>query len=129
MSRAGERGAAIVLLVGMVGMLNSPAALAQEPVWPKSYWDGATRKLGRGVANVFSAPLELFRKPALVGERDGGVSKYSVGIVQGISALVIRAGAGVVEIVTFPLPIPDTRFQPLVRPEFVYAHGEWVPDE
>ena len=103
----------------------SPPAAAEE-VHPSSYWDGIARKLGRGVANVVTAPLELIRKPYLVGEQDGGFAGLTVGIVQGVKAMVMRELAGIYEVATFMLPIPK-EFRPLVSPEFVYAHGDWAP--
>jgi putative exosortase-associated protein (TIGR04073 family) len=109
----------------LAGMAQACASSGQE-VWPENYWHGATRKLGRGVANVLSAPLELIRKPFLVGQQDGGLAGVTVGIVQGLGAAVIREGAGLIEVVTFFAPFPN-HFQPLVKPEFIYAGGDWVP--
>ena len=109
----------------LVGMAQAVASDGQE-VGPKDYWHGTTRKLGRGAANVLSAPFELIRKPFLVGQSDGGMAGMTVGVVQGLLAAVTREGAGLIEVVTFWTPFPND-FQPLVKPEFIYANGDWVP--
>jgi len=110
-----------------VGLCLALSALvAAEETQPTSYWNGAGRKLGRGAANVVTAPLELIRNPYLVSEQDGGLAGITVGLVRGVKDLVVRAVAGVYEVATFMLPVPKG-FRPLVSPEFVYAHGDWAP--
>ena len=116
-------------LIGCAGFLVvgvAQVAASDSPAAPMTYCHQMTRKLGRGAANVVTAPLELIRKPFLVGQDDGGVAGVTVGIVQGVGAAIIREAAGLVEVVTFPVPFPN-HFQPLVMPEFVYANGDWVP--
>lgn len=118
----------LALVIGLAVGLGIPglAAAFDERIYPRTYADGATRKLGRGIANVLTAPLELIRTPHFVGERDGGFASLTVGMVQGVKNAIIRELAGVVEVATFPIPIPKD-FQPIRRPEFVYAHGDWSP--
>ena len=89
------------------------------------YLRGATRKLGRGVANVSTGLLELIRTPYFVNQQDGGLASITVGIVQGVANAVVRELAGVYDVVTFPVPFPK-EFCPVLRPEFVYAHGDWT---
>lgn len=113
-----------LVAVGL-GLALSPRVAAKEPQ-PSGYWDGVGRKLGRGAANVVTAPLELIRNPYLVSERDGGLAGITVGLVHGVKDLVVRAVAGVYEVATFMLPVPKG-FRPLVSPEFIYAHGDWAP--
>jgi len=113
-----------MVAVGL-GLALSPRAAAEESQ-PSGYWDGAGRKLGRGAANVVTAPLELIRNPYLVSEQDGALAGITVGLVHGVKDLVVRALAGVYEVATFLLPVPKG-FRPLVSPEFVYAHGDWAP--
>lgn len=95
-------------------------------IWPRSYVDGMTRKLGRGLANILTAPLELIRVPSLTGQREGGFSMLTVGVLQGFRAAGMREAAGIVEVLTFVTPHPRG-FLPLVKPEFVYANGAWAP--
>lgn len=113
-----------MVAVGL-GLALSPR-VAAEGTQPSGYWDGVGRKLGRGAANVVTAPLELIRNPYLISERDGGLAGITVGLVHGVTDLVVRAVAGVYEVATFLLPVPKG-FRPLVSPEFIYAHGDWAP--
>lgn len=115
--------ALVVIVCGAVQALPASAAPQEEP--PPSYARGFTRKLGRGVANVVTSPLELIRVPTLTARKDGGLAGLTVGLARGAWAGVERLAAGAVEIVTFPVPFPSG-WDSLVRPEFMYAHGEWV---
>lgn len=116
----------LMLALLMACGLGGPRLAADEDQPPQTYAQGVTRKLGRGVANVATAPLELIRVPYLTSQRDGGVAGLSVGMVQGAWSVVVRELAGLVEVTTFLIPLPRS-FQPLIRPEFVYAHGDWAP--
>ena len=108
-----------------IALLAAPAA-AETP-YPKSYADGATRKLGRGVANLLTSPGELARLPIIVTEEDGGLAGSSVGLAQGFRAMAWRGLVGAFEVATFYLPLPND-FAPIVQPEFIYANGSWVRD-
>ena len=114
---------------GLVGVALLTGGLA-TPVWAEptsSHVDGALRKLGRGVANIATAPLELLRTPTLVSQRDGYLAGISVGVVQGAWRAIQRAAVGAFEVVTFYAEIPND-FGPLMKPEFVWAHGKWEED-
>ena len=87
--------------------------------------DAVLRKLGRGIANVVTCPLELIRVPSIVSRKDGYFAAMTVGILQGAWKTLVRAGAGVFEVVTFYAEIPKG-YAPLVIPEFVWQHGNWV---
>jgi len=122
----GNRGKAVVVVVLMaIGMTAVPGISAAQESWP-GYVNGSTRKLGRGLANILTAPLEFIREPALVSQRDGNFAGATVGLVRAVVSTVVREVAGVVEVVTFLIPVPNN-FEPLVRPEFLYANGDWVP--
>lgn len=116
----------ILALLMACGFVEGPRLAADEDQPPQTYAQGVTRKLGRGVANVATAPLELIRVPYLTSQRDGGVAGVSVGMVQGAWSVVVRELAGLVEVTTCLIPLPRN-FQPLIRPEFIYAHGDWAP--
>jgi len=100
------------------------------PVWSAeeaspSYPEGVLRKLGRGVANIITCPFELIRTPELVGRTEGNIAALTKGIAVGAWRTVVRGVVGVVETVTFFVEIPKD-FQPILQPEFVYSHGDWV---
>jgi len=117
------RVVSMVVVLALVGLVNAGVAAADQPA--RRYFDGTTRKLGRGVANILTAPLELVREPYLIGQDDGMLAGVTVGLVRGVGSTVIREAAGIIETVTFPIPIPKN-FQPLLTPEFIFANGDWA---
>jgi putative exosortase-associated protein (TIGR04073 family) len=84
------------------------------------------RKLGRGVANVVTCPVELLRTSEQVGRRDGYLAALTVGLLQGTWRTVLRGAVGLFEVATFYKETPNN-FTPLIRPEFVLG-GEGVSD-
>ena len=120
-----KQGRGWCLALGLAIGLGAAGVAAADDVPPRNYLDGATRKLGRGISNIVTAPLELIRVPHFIGEKEGGFAGLSVGIALGAKAAVWRELGGAIEAATFFLPIPRD-FKPLVRPEFVYANGDWV---
>jgi len=86
-----------------------------------SYPEKAFRKLGRGVANVISAPIEIINQPLnfLYRTEQAGVipntTAILVGIPVGVGWMVFRALGGTLDLATFLLPTWD----PVVKPEFV----------
>ena len=115
------------VFLGLVGMtlllaIASPVMAQEGPVWSGG---GRLRKLGRGVANIATCPLELLRTPEFVGRKEGYVSAVTIGVLQGLWRTVLRGVVGVFEVVTFYAEIPRD-YEPLMHPEFVWAHGGWV---
>lgn len=90
-----------------------------------TYWDGSLRKLGRGIANVVTSPLELIRTPQTENYRHGYFEAMSVGLLRGAWRTVQRGVVGVFEVLTFYAAIPN-RFEPIMMPEFVFANGDWA---
>ena len=111
---------------GMTVILVGMAAPAFADEGSPSYMSGALRKLGRGLTNVVSCPFELIRTPELVGRKDGYPSALSVGILQGLWNGVVRGVLGIAEVGTFFVEWPAKDFAPILQPEFLYAHGDWV---
>ena len=116
------------LQLGLImGVMLIGAGLQPRAAWGDDMTHaGSARKLGRGLANVLTFPLELLREPYLGGQADGGIAGATVGVVKGISSAVVRGGAGLVEVLTFYAPFPVLDFQPMVKPEFVFANGNWA---
>ncbi len=114
-------GGALAAGIMAMGLGLPSSAHADE-----AYRNGSARKLGRGLANVVSAPLELLRETSLVSQKDGGLAGMTIGVVRGVMSTVIREGAGIAEVLTFYMPAPVADFQPLVKPEFVFVNGNWA---
>jgi putative exosortase-associated protein (TIGR04073 family) len=109
----------MVLAVG----LATPAS-AQE----RSGMAKRLRKLGRGLANLATSPIELVRTPERVALRDGYVAGLTVGVLQGIWRTLMREGIGAFEVLTFYAAIPRD-FAPLIRPEFLLTSEPMVWEE
>ena len=115
-------GGLICGVVLVVGLASSASAVEERG---GANTDGMLRKLGRGIANVVTCPLEVLRTPALVTRREGIISGWSIGVVQGIWRTVLRGVTGVFEVATFYAEIPGG-FAPLMKPEFVFSNGDWA---
>ena len=64
-------------------------------------------KLGRGISNVAFGVLEVPIQMNYVKNRAGGIAGLTYGTLRGLAFFVARVGVGVLEIVTFPVPLPD----------------------
>jgi len=129
MRRSNTRKAWLGIAVLAIGMTtpswaNIPGSSDETRDHSHVNVNGIVTKLGRGIANVVTCPLELIRTPTLVGRRQGYLAALSVGIAQGAWRTVQRGAIGLFEVVTFFAEIPDN-FEPIMKPEFVHAHGDW----
>ena len=117
-----------VLLIGTGwGQPGVSACQGSSEACP-SYVEGSSRKLGRGISNVLTAPLELIRQPYLMSEeRSSGLAGATEGLVKGIWWTLGRELAGVYDVVTFYAPIPKG-FRSLIRPEYIYTEADWSPE-
>ena len=80
---------------------------------PYTLW----RKAGRGISNILLGWTELIFQPLYMYE-EGNRTPIAItgGIVKGIYFTVMRTGAGVYELVTFPFPLPPG-YKPFILPE------------
>ena len=107
---------------------------AQENITP-SIVDQIVRKLGRGISNVAFGALEFPIVWHQVNFEEGGLAACTYGILRGVVAVVVRECVGVVEIVTFPFPLPGCPseddgfgwgYGPIMRPAWVIdADHDW----
>lgn len=125
----GRRGWRVAVGVAAVVMVaaTSAAAAVDETQGESSYVSGSLRKLGRGIANVVTCPIELPRTVEKVALRDGYLAGGTVGILQGAWRTVVRGVVGVFEVATFYAENPKG-FAPLIRPEFAFGHDVWEPE-
>lgn len=108
-----------LILVGTarLALAEMPSAAREEE---STQVDGALRKLGRGIANVVTCPVELLRTPERVGQRDGYLAAMTVGVLQGAWRTLLRGTVGIFEVATFYLDSPN-HFEPLITPEFAFG--------
>ena len=114
-----------VLVIGMTTPAWANIPGSSDETRDNSYVNGMITKVGRGIANVVTCPLELIRTPTLVGRRQGYLASLTIGVMQGAWRMIERGAIGLFEIATFYAEVPD-QFEPIMKPEFVHAHGDWV---
>lgn len=84
------------------------------------YCQDAFRKLGRGIANIVTCPVEIPNNIVNRWSCDKAIfESIVVGIPMGIIKTVIRCAVGAYETVTFPIPLP-AGYCPVMQPEFVW---------
>ena len=92
-------------------------------------------KLGRGITNAAFCFLELPMKWTDVTEEKGSLAGLTYGTLKGVCFTVARAVVGVVDIVTFPFPLPGCPddlddvgwgYGPIMKPAWVVPVGrDW----
>ena len=80
--------------------------------------DGPVKKLGRGLCNIVTCPLELSKGIQDTHMESGLFAALTYGIIRGFVNTGIRLGVGCYEVVTFPVPIPGDYEPILTDPEF-----------
>ncbi|MFC1590661.1 exosortase system-associated protein, TIGR04073 family [Candidatus Omnitrophota bacterium] len=115
MKNSSKKAIIIAVLAAVFVISAAEGALAQS----------RTRKLGRGVANVVSCPLEIPYQMINTFENDGGMAAWTLGLLKGAGMTVVRAGVGVFEVCTFFIEIPED-FRPVLRyPEFFLGQEDF----
>ncbi|MDZ4288736.1 MAG: exosortase system-associated protein, TIGR04073 family [Prosthecobacter sp.] len=71
-----------------------------------------SRKLSRGVGNILYGGLEPFNVYQRTLKSDGATAAASDFFVEGLKRIFVRAGYGVYEIVTFPVPSYKLTYRP-----------------
>ena len=103
-------------------VLTAPIA-AMRP----AHAQDAMSKLGRGIANVSTAWVEV---PKNVNETIDREKNFAAGMTRGlgrgVGKAVLRVGAGLYEIFTFPFPGEDD-YEPFLTPAYVFSAKETEP--
>ncbi len=89
--------------------LSASVCFAQDPF----------TKLGRGVANTLTGWVELPKNIYNTSVEDNAFSGLTLGLAKGAGMTIVRTGAGIYEIVTFPFPVPQG-YRPILEPEYVF---------
>jgi putative exosortase-associated protein (TIGR04073 family) len=109
--------ALIGLLLATLFLSAASPALAEEP----SVSQKMTGKLVRGTVNFATGWIEIPLQMYRVWNDEGWVAGLFRGPIDGFGLFVARTFAGMVEIVTFPLPIPT--FDAMIQPAYA-----WEPE-
>ncbi len=109
----------VVGFVMMAIVFSSTSAMADSDPFDK---------LGRGIANIAFGPLELLIKPYDENNNRGAIPALTTGVLRGIGYTVLSECVGILEVVTFLVPLPDCSddplsgeagYGPIMRPEWV----------
>lgn len=79
----------------------------------------AFSKLGRGLANTLTGWVELPKNVYDTSVEDNAFTGMTLGLAKGAGMTLVRTGAGIFEIATFPFPLPED-YEPLLEPEYVF---------
>ncbi len=79
----------------------------------------AFSKLGRGVANALTGWIELPKNVYDTSVEDNALTGMTLGLAKGAGMMLVRTGAGIYEIATFPFELPKD-YEPLLEPEYVF---------
>jgi putative exosortase-associated protein (TIGR04073 family) len=81
---------------------------------------GPLKKLGRGIANMGTCPLELLKGMEAAKQENGWFAAVTWGILQGTFNTAKRLVVGAYEVITFPIPLPEDYKPILTDPEFMW---------
>jgi len=89
------------------------------------------RKSGRGLTNIASSPLEIPNQMVRESKRHktfcGAVAGYVTGIPFGCGMMLYRCGAGLVDFVTAPVPMP-TYERSFIEPEYLFPQDPYTQE-
>lgn len=111
------------VLFASCGSCGKPAPDAECAKIAKDACEGPKgdplRKLGRGLSNVITFPIEIPNRISDVNNTDGPMAGITYGLVKGVVMSMFRALIGVYEIGTFLIPLPGG-YRPIIKdPEFI----------
>ena len=110
------------LLVGLASLALTASAIADIQDPPSNDY-GPTRKLGRGIANLFFATAEVPVTVGRINKEEGNSAAASYGIVRGIGRSTERHFTGLFEILTFPFPVWRDSYRPVLVSDIPYIHA------
>lgn len=99
----------LAVTAGLVVMSSATVCYAQDPF----------TKLGRGIANTLTGWVELPKNVYDTSKSDNPFVGVTLGLAKGVGMTLVRTGAGIFEIVTFPFPLPEN-YKPILEPEYVF---------
>ena len=108
MNKSFKKGSAFVMVAGLM-LAVTTACFAQDPF----------TKLGRGVANTLTGWVELPKNIYSTSMEENAFAGLTLGVAKGAGMSIVRTGAGIYEIATFPFPLPQD-YKAILEPEYVF---------
>ena len=117
-----------LLFLLFLGFAASAGADIQDP--PAADY-GPTRKLSRGIANIFIAPAEIPVTIGKVNEDEGNAAAATFGVIKGTGRAFARFGVGFYEVLLWPIPVYKGTYYPVLRSDIPWIHrgySEFPPE-
>lgn len=100
-------------------MLLSTSVYAADALVSKMDSNKALTKFSRGVTNVVTSPAEVVNQmPAAMEQSPDYLTGAIMSAGRGIGYTLLRFGAGIYDIATFPFP-GKTDYKPIMKPETI----------
>ena len=100
-----------LLFIALVSLLIVNSAIP-------AFCDNSTTKLGRGLSNLITFPLEIPEQISRVNNSDGPFAAMTVGVLKGLGSAIHRMCVGLDETVTFMSP-GTNEYKPILNdPEY-----------
>ncbi len=118
----------LVILAVVLGAAHLALGDIQDP--PGNDY-GPTRKLGRGLANFYFAPAEIFDSVTHVNKDEGNTAAATYGLWRGVGRTYERWGVGFFEVLTFPFPNHHDTYLPILPSDIPWIHtgyAEFPPE-
>jgi len=105
-------------------LLTFVAAIAAADIQSPPMADyGVTRKMGRGLANIFFGWSEIPHTIATVNSFEGNAAGATYGVVRGTGRAVFRFAAGWYEFLLAPFPLERSSYRPPYRDTVPWIHS------
>ncbi len=92
---------------------------------------GPTRKLGRGVSNIFFGLTEIPVTIGKINSEEGNSAAASYGVIRGTGRAFARFGVGFYEALLWPIPVYKGSYNPVLRSDIPWIHrgySEFPPE-
>ena len=116
----------IIVCIALLTVLFAQATFADAKVMgdPEDPVRLASHKLWRGFINTVTGFCEILRQP-IVCTMDDGIVGVPVGLVNGVFMSFIRTGAGIIEVITFPVPLTyEVGYDSIMNPDYVWQKAD-----
>lgn len=129
-----KKAVLVVMFLAMIGSfapayaVNNMDYSRDNPPGYQNLFNRIVRKLGRGISNAAFGALELPIQICITNFEEGGIAAVTFGVLKGTGYFILREVVGVVEIVTFPVPLPGcpndpydvgAGYGPILEPEWI----------
>jgi putative exosortase-associated protein (TIGR04073 family) len=104
----------------VAGFATACCADIQDP--PSNDY-GPTRKLGRGLSNMVFGWSEIPVTIAKINKDEGNSAAAGYGVVRGVGRGFARFGAGLCEVLLWPIPVYRGTYLPILPSDIPWIHG------